>query len=145
MAKTFIAVSDGEKLICDTDIFKRSLRIRKGKKYRIEEIESKRSGQQNRSLHLYFNLLADEFNNAGYSVQIVLKEKIDLDWTTEMVKDLLWRPAQEAILKKKSTTELKKTEDIDKVWEHLNRHISQKFGIHVPFPHQDEPDIYYHK
>jgi hypothetical protein len=50
------------------------------------------------------------------------------------VKELLWRPAQKAILRKKSTTELFKIEDIDKVWEHLNRHLGEKFGLHVPFP-----------
>ena len=145
MAKTFIAISDGEKLVCETDIFKRSLRLRKGKKYRIEEIESTRTGQQNRALHLWFELLAREFNDAGYDVQAVIKEKIGIDWNKELVKDLLWRTAQERILKKKSTTELKKSEDIDLVWEHLNRHLGEKFGVHVDFPNQPEPNIYYHK
>lgn len=73
-------------------------------------------------------------NSAGYSVQLVLAQKMDLDWTPQLCKELLWRPAQKAILKKKSTTELGKSEDIDKVFEHLNRHIGEKFGLHVPFP-----------
>ena len=111
-----------------------------GKKVRTEVLESLRTAPQNRALHLWYTQVAEEFNNAGYSVQIVLKEKIDLDWTGDMVKELLWRPAQEAILKKKSTTDLKKSEDIDKVWEHLNRHIGQKFEIHVPFPHYEDKD-----
>lgn len=89
---------------------------------------------QNNALHLYFMWLATELNLAGYTVQLVLKEKMDLDFTPEMVKELLWRPAQRAILKKKSTTELHKIEEIDKVYEHLNRHLGEKFKIHVPFP-----------
>lgn len=93
-----------------------------------------RTDQQNRALHLYFQLLADEFNNAGYTVQLILSKKMDLDWTKDSVKELLWRPAQRAILGKKSTTELSKQEDIDKVYEHLNRHLSEKFFIHIPFP-----------
>lgn len=93
-----------------------------------------RTLSQNAALHLWFMWLATELNLAGYSVQLVLKEKMDLDWSPDMIKELLWRPAQKAILKKKSTTELKKIEDIDKVYEHLNRHLGEKFGVHVPFP-----------
>lgn len=93
-----------------------------------------RTDQQNRALHLYFKLLAQEFNSAGYTVQLVLAQKIDLDWDKEKIKELLWRPAQKAILGKVSTTELNKQEDIDLVFEHLNRHIAEKFQIHVPFP-----------
>lgn len=97
-----------------------------------------RTLQQNSALHLYYMWLATELNLAGYSVQLVLKEKMDLDFTPEMVKELLWRPAQKAILKKKSTTELKKLEEIDLIYEHLNRHLGEKFGIHVPFPTNKE-------
>ena len=97
-------------------------------------VPKKRTEQQSRALHLWFKLLADEFNNAGYTVQLVLSKKMDLDWTKDSVKELLWRPAQQAILGKKSTTELFKQQEIDLVYEHLNRHISEKFFIHVPFP-----------
>jgi regulator of replication initiation timing len=99
-----------------------------------KEIEKPRTGQQNRALHLFFTLLADELNDAGYTVQLVLKEKIDLDWDAHKIKELLWRPAQEAILQKKSTTQLKKQEDIDKVYDHLVRHLGEKFNIFVEFP-----------
>jgi len=98
--------------------------------------ESKvRTSQQNKALHVWFTLVAEELNNAGYTVQLVLKEKLDLDWDLEKVKELLWRPAQQALLNKRSTTKLKKIQDIDKVWEHLNRHLGDKFAIHVEFPH----------
>jgi hypothetical protein len=102
---------------------------------------TKRTGTQNNSLHLWFEWVATELNLAGYTVQMVLKEKIDLDWTAEMVKELLWRSAQKAILGKQSTTELNKIEDIDKVLEHLNRHLGEKFGIHVPFPVDGQKSI----
>lgn len=93
-----------------------------------------RTGQQNRALHVFFTLLAYELNEAGLSVQLVLKQKMELNWTPSMVKEMLWRPAQKAILKKKSTTQLRKQEDIDLIYDHLNRHLSEKFGISVPFP-----------
>ena len=100
-----------------------------------------RTPTQNNALHLYFELLAEELNQAGYTVQLVLKEKMDLDWDKEKIKELLWRPAQHAILGKKSTTELSKQMDIDRVYDHLNRHISEKFGIHVGFPVDTEKHL----
>jgi hypothetical protein len=96
--------------------------------------EIKRTQTQNKALHKYFELLAQALNEAGYTVQLVLKEKMELDWDKDMVKDLLWRSAQQAILRKRSTMELNKQQDIDKVYEHLNRHMAEKFGLHVPFP-----------
>ena len=95
---------------------------------------SKRTDQQNKALHLFFELLAEALNDGGFTVQLVLKEKMDLDWNPDLVKNLLWREAQKAILKKKSTTELEKQKDIDLVYDHLNRHLGEKFRVHIPFP-----------
>jgi hypothetical protein len=74
---------------------------------------TQRTYRQNRALHKFFRLLADELNAGGYNVRLVLQQKMDIDWTPELVKEALWRPAQKVILKKKSTTELEKTKDIE--------------------------------
>ncbi len=97
-------------------------------------VPKKRTLKQNAALHVYFTHLADELNAAGYTVQLVLQQKMDLDWTPSAVKELLWRPAQKALVQKKSTTELTKMQEIDVVYDHLNRHVSEKFGLHIPFP-----------
>jgi hypothetical protein len=89
-------------------------------------------------LHKYFELLSESLNGGGFTVQLVLAQKMDLDWSPNSVKELLWRPAQQAILNKRSTTRLSKLEEIDTVYEHLNRHLSEKFWLHVPFPHNEE-------
>lgn len=94
-----------------------------------------RTSDQNRALHKYFALLAKELNDAGYTVQLVLKQKVDIDWDASKVKELIWRPAQEAITGKKSTAILDKVSEITEVWEHLTRHLGEKFGIHLDFPH----------
>ena len=105
----------------------------------------KRTYTQNKAIHAYFTLVAQELNDAGYTVQLVLKEKMDLDFTPDMVKELLWRPAQQAILGIKSTTELNKLEDIDKIYDHLNRHLSEKFELHIPFPSKEHvSEIFQH-
>ena len=107
----------------------------------LSKVTSQRSSQQNKALHVYFQLLADELNAGGYTVQLVLKEKIDLDWDSTKVKELLWRPAQQAILGKKSTVDLRKTSEIDQVYDHLVRHMGEKFGITVPFPSEEDSQL----
>lgn len=95
---------------------------------------TQRTPQQNKALHKYFDNLAIALNEGGYSVQLALKERIELEWDSGKVKELMWRPMQMAILGKESTKELSKIEDIDRVYEHLNRHTSEKFHISVDFP-----------
>ena len=97
-------------------------------------INEKRSGSQNRSMWLFCSLLAKAFNDAGYTIQMVLKLfKLGLNWNKDSVMDIIWRPIQEALFKKKSTTKLKKMQEIDSIYEHINR-FTAKMGIHVPFP-----------
>lgn len=102
-----------------------------------EESVSRRTPQQNKALHKYFSLLATELNTAGLDQRKVLKETIDIPWTSESIKEHIWRPIQEAQLNKKSTTELT-TKEIDAVFDTITRHIGEKFGIYVPFPSIDE-------
>jgi len=105
----------------------------------LEKEMKKRTQRQNRALHVYFQLLADELNGAGLDMREVLKPGVDISWTMETVKEYLWRPIQIVQLKKKSTTDLTTTE-IDKVYETLNRFLGQKLKVSVPFPSiEDNP------
>lgn len=92
-----------------------------------------RTEKQNNALHLYYRRVAEALNDAGLDMKVVLKPEIDIPWTEESVKKFLWKPVQEIYLAKKSTTELE-TEDINKVYDILTRHIGEKFGIFVKFP-----------
>lgn len=95
--------------------------------------EKQRTLQQNKALHLWFQLVADELNGAGLDMKKVLKPSVDIEWNKYTIKEYLWRPVQYAQLHKKSTTRLNKN-DLDKVYETLNRFLGEKFGVHVEFP-----------
>jgi hypothetical protein len=107
---------------------------------KIDKKTHVRTDAQNRSLHLWLDMVARELNAGGYTVQLVLKEVIDLDWNKEICKELLWRPIQKALIKKNSTTDLDKVSEIDIVYDHINRYLGEKFGIHVPFPKDEDKD-----
>lgn len=100
-----------------------------------QEIDT-RTSQQNRALHLYFTLLADALNDAGFDMRETIRQDVDIPWTPETVKEYLWRKIQIAYLKKQSTKRLKKKE-IDKVYDVLNRVIGERTGVFVPFPNID--------
>ena len=119
----------------ETDALITFLEVNNDKDVEIKTIKDTRTYTQNNALHLFLTQLAETLNEGGFTVQMILKEKVDLDWDMEKIKELLWRPAQWAILGRKSTTELSKQEDIDMVYKHLTRHLGEKFGIEVPrFP-----------
>lgn len=103
--------------------------------------EKLRTLKQNSALHLYYTHLAETLNGAGLDMRLVLKPEIDIPWTPETVKEHLWRPIQKGFLGIESTTDLT-TKNIDMVYDVLNRHLGQKFGVSVPFPSEEE--ILYH-
>lgn len=101
------------------------------------KVYPKRTKQQNKALHVLFNLLASTLNEAGLDMRKTLKPEIDIPWSGPAVKEFLWRPIQTAQLDKRSTTELT-TVEIDQVFDTINKHLGEKFGLHVPFPSIEE-------
>jgi hypothetical protein len=117
--------------------------------------KQKRSSKQNRALHKWCSMMAEALNDAGFDlVEILLDDptcpdcgayigslgsKIDIPWTKEIFKDRIWRRTQATALGIESTAECE-TADYPKVYEILNRHFSENYGLSVPWP-SDEPPI----
>ena len=105
----------------------------------IIDKEEKRTDAQNRALHLWCEQIADEYNNAGLDIEEVISNfTIDLFWTKESVKDLIIRTAITRMFGKRSTTQLSKQDEIDKVVDVVTR-FNSKMGIgYIPFPSIEE-------
>lgn len=89
---------------------------------------------QNAALHKWFSMVSEALNDKHLPIAEMLK--VDVMWSPESVKSLLWKPIQESVLDKKSTTKLNKGE-IDKVYDTLNSALAMRFGISIPFPSRD--------
>jgi|TARA_R110000765_G_C18622158_1_gene571808 hypothetical protein len=100
-------------------------------------IGKKRSQAQNNALHLWLSHLAGVLNDSGLDMKKVLKPDVDIPWSQKTAKEYLWRPVQEAVLGKESTTE-PTTSEMGEVYETLNRHLAAKFGVSVPWPTKEE-------
>ena len=98
----------------------------------METGEKKRTIQQNKALHKYFQIIAEELNSAGLDMKAVLKPGVEIPWSAEGIKEFMWKPIMKLQLGKRSTTEMT-TKDIDVVFDTFNRCIS-KFGVYRDFP-----------
>jgi len=100
----------------------------------IDPQDIQRTSQQNKALHLYCEMVADSLNAGGLDMKAVLKPEIDIPWSKDTVKRFLWKPIMEAMIEKESTTEANTTE-YNKVYEVLHRHLAEKLGVSVLWPH----------
>ena len=101
----------------------------------IEKRTDKRSILQNRALHLYCKHVADALNEKGLGVTAVLKPEIQFSMLT--IKEQLYKPILAALRGKESTTQMN-TEEMNAVYDVMNKALSEKFGISVGFPSSDE-------
>lgn len=105
----------------------------------IDKETGVRSGPQNSALHVYYEHLATALNEKNLGCKFILGDKtVELDWTPNLIKEMIWRPIQIALTGKTSTTQLDKVSEIDKIYDHLNRLFSNEpFMVHVPFPNDE--------
>ena len=97
------------------------------------QTKKRRTTTQNAAMHLFFTQLADALNDAGLDQRKLLKESVDMPWSQHSVKEFLWRPIQLAAVKKDSSARLS-TQEVSYIYEILNRHLTQKLGISLPWP-----------
>lgn len=99
-------------------------------------INKKRTLKQNNSLHKYFELVSDALNEKGLDFTQIFKNPVAIMITPEIVKECMWKPIQKSMFKKESTTKLNKKEEIDKIYDVMNKFLSEKFGIYIEFPNK---------
>ena len=96
-------------------------------------VSNLRSNQQNNSLHKGLRNLAESLSDAGLDMKKVLKPEVEIPWTAESAKEFLFNPVARIMFDGKTSSELTTTE-IQEVWDVLNRHTGEKFGVTVPWP-----------
>lgn len=91
-----------------------------------------RTPTQNASLHLWFNLIEREAENQGVTWDMLVKHTSQLRVTSEGLKSAC-KQLIKALWGYDSTTQLKKTGDIDKVIDHMTDWLSKEMEV-PPFP-----------
>ena len=96
-----------------------------------------RSNLQNAALHVYCTQVAEMLNDAGYDFRRSLRQDLEIPWNKDLVKEYLWGAVQLAMTGKKSTTKPTSKEYVQ-IYDVLNRHVGEKFGISAPWPVKKE-------
>lgn len=98
----------------------------------------KRTNRQNAALHKYLTQVSEVLDKEGNTMQDVVKaiKRAEIRPTPVALKEVVWKPLQEIMLGKKSTTELT-TAEVDKVYEAMNKWLGDNFQTHVPFPSEE--------
>jgi hypothetical protein len=128
--KKYIQTTEGQKFIAqhflDMDIPEFG--------FVVEVKTGVRTTLQNNSMHRYFGLLAKELNDAGLEIHMeYLGKSIEVPWTTESVKERIWKPVMLASTGHTSTTKLDR-KDVSEIYEVIHRFMAQTHSLMVPFP-----------
>ena len=90
---------------------------------------------QNRSYHLWASMIASTLNSTGMTVPKIIK--LDTVWSSERIKELIFKPTIKALYNKKSSTQLKKNE-FDGLIDTIIQAFASK-GISIPeFPSYED-------
>jgi hypothetical protein len=98
----------------------------------------KRTVLQNKSLHKYLSQIAEDLASSGYD----MKEVVSMPITPNMenVKECIWRRIQLALYPDRESSSDLTTIEIQEVYKHVDRALSEKFGIHREWPSQESLD-----
>lgn len=102
-------------------------------KYEVKIQKPKRTNKQNRAMHLFFSIIADMFNENGLTFKYtVINKTLEMPYTTDIVKNYVWRPFQIVMFGKKSTTQLT-TKELTQVADSIEKALSLH-GHDIQFP-----------
>lgn len=93
-----------------------------------------RTDRQNNALHLFCEWIARALNQKSLYFKHPFKD-FNLKWNKTMVKEIIWKPIQETMFNKKSTTKLS-TKEVSQIAEEIMNNFSAEYAIILNFPDQ---------
>lgn len=98
-----------------------------------EKVDDKRSLTQNNSLHKMFQEISDDCMEKGITMRKLLKPETEVECTPENIK-WIWKKIQTMLFGSTSTTELKKSGQIDIVYRNFNKLLIERTGGEISMP-----------
>lgn len=91
---------------------------------------------QRKAFHKGCEELANHLNEHGKDMRAVLKHDVDIPWSKDTVKEFIFRPIMKALYGYESHTELKKIEEVSKLWDVAFKHLGERVEVeYMEFPH----------
>lgn len=96
--------------------------------------EKQRTSKQNRSAHLWYSHVADALNESGNDMQVVLAKRMEVWWTPEAIKEVLFKALMRAMYPKKTSTTQLTTKEFANVTNMLRDVLARDYGVDVEVP-----------
>ena len=99
-----------------------------------EPIKEVRSSAQNRSIHKYFTLIAQELNELGqeFCYTGITGKELSMPYTSHLVKEMFWKPIQFTMFKTNTTTKLSTTQ-MNQIIDVFSKFFAER-GVDLDFP-----------
>jgi hypothetical protein len=102
--------------------------------YTIQKMD--RTYRQNNALHLLFRNMAKALNDAGFEISHPFKPDLEIPWSEESVKDLLYRPIITSYFKVERSS-LLDTAQLSESMDILVDAVNRNTGVLVDIPSQE--------
>ena len=99
--------------------------------YKIQKAD--RTWRQNNTLHLLFRQMAKALNDAGFEIPHPFKPDLEIPYSEESVKELLYKPIITMYFKVGRSTDLD-TEQLSESMTILVDAVNRNTGVYVPIP-----------
>lgn len=99
--------------------------------YKIQKAD--RTWRQNNTLHLLFRRMAKDLNDAGFEIPHPFKPDLEIPYSEESVKELLYKPIITMYFKVERSTELT-TEQLSESMTILVDAVNRNTGVYTPIP-----------
>jgi hypothetical protein len=97
-----------------------------------------RTTKQQAAMQVYFREAAKILNEHGIYQETTSRFQsttLEVPWTEHSFKEF-WRSIQITMFNIKSTKDLQ-SEQVSQVYDVINKGISERVGLHIPFPHKE--------
>jgi hypothetical protein len=107
----------------------------------ISLVKKTRSGAQNNAIHQFCDDLATAFSDGGIdqrAYMAALREGVEIPWSKESIKEVVWREFQKAMGMPESTTRLT-PKQVNQIYMQVCKFVAERFEMEPPpFPSHNE-------
>ena len=96
-------------------------------------VNANRSNKQNATLHVLLRRLAEGLNDAGYEIPHPFKKELEIPYTENSVKELIYKPIIKAMFGADSSTELDTAQFSEAMTTTVDA-VCRNTGVNVPIP-----------
>lgn len=108
-------------------------------RFTVEHVPDVRSDAQNRARWLFCDQMAHLLNDSGLDMRAFISEGIDMPWSKDTFMSFVWKPTFK-MLTGKTTTRKETTQDINRIYDVINRAVTERSNGMIktpPFPSVD--------